>query len=82
VDEIVKQLAITALDNHVHLSKLAIEETKRGIFEDKISKNMFATEMIYNTIRNLKTTDIIRENEHEGTCGDSFGKRSRHADES
>ncbi len=67
VDEIVKQLAITALDNHVHLSKLAVEETKRGIFEDKISKNMFATEMIYNTIRNLKTTGIIRENEHEGT---------------
>lgn len=67
VDEIVKQMALTALENHVQLSKMAVEETQRGIFEDKISKNMFATEMIYNSIRNLKTAGIISENEHEGT---------------
>jgi acetaldehyde dehydrogenase/alcohol dehydrogenase len=67
VDEIVKQMALIALENHVHLAKLAVEETKKGIFEDKISKNMFATEMIYNSIRNLKTVGIISENEHEGT---------------
>jgi acetaldehyde dehydrogenase/alcohol dehydrogenase len=46
---------------------MAVEETKRGLFEDKISKNMFATEMIYNSIRNLKTVGMISENEHEGT---------------
>jgi acetaldehyde dehydrogenase / alcohol dehydrogenase len=67
VDEIVKQMALTALENHVQLAKLAVEETQRGIFEDKISKNMFATEMIYNSIRNLNTVGIISENEHEGT---------------
>ncbi len=67
VDEIVKQMALTALENHVQLAKLAVEETQRGIFEDKISKNMFATEMIYHSIRNLKTVGIISENEHEGT---------------
>jgi acetaldehyde dehydrogenase/alcohol dehydrogenase len=67
VDEIVKQMALTALENHEYLAKMAVEETKRGIFEDKISKNMFATEMIYNNIRNLKTCGIISENEHEGT---------------
>lgn len=67
VDEIVKQMALVALENHVHLAKMAIEETNRGLFEDKISKNMFATEMIYNSIRNLKTVGIISENEHEGT---------------
>jgi acetaldehyde dehydrogenase / alcohol dehydrogenase len=67
VDKIVNQMALTALENHVHLAKLAFEETQRGVFEDKISKNMFATEMIYNSIRNLKTVGIISENEHEGT---------------
>ena len=51
VDEIVKQMALTALDNHTHLAKLAIEETKRGVYEDKVFKNMFATEFIYNNIR-------------------------------
>jgi acetaldehyde dehydrogenase/alcohol dehydrogenase len=67
VDEIVLQIALTALENHEYLAKMAVEETKRGLFEDKISKNMFATEMIYNSIRNLKTVGIISENKHEGT---------------
>jgi acetaldehyde dehydrogenase/alcohol dehydrogenase len=67
VDEIVKQMALIALENHEHLARLAVEETKKGIFEDKISKNMFATEMIYNSIRNLKTVGIISEDEHDGT---------------
>jgi acetaldehyde dehydrogenase / alcohol dehydrogenase len=67
VDKIVKQMALVALENHTLLSKMAAEETKRGIYEDKISKNMFATEMIYNSIRDLKTVGIIHENEHEGT---------------
>ena len=67
VDEIVKEMALTALENHVHLAKMAVEETKRGLFEDKISKNMFATEMIYHSIRDLRTAGIISENEHDGT---------------
>lgn len=67
VDEIVKEMALAALENHVHLAKMAVEETQRGLFEDKISKNMFATEMIYHSIRDLKTAGIISVNEHEGT---------------
>lgn len=67
VDEIVKKMAFVALENHTLLAKMAFEETERGIYEDKISKNMFATEMIYNSIRDLKTVGIISENEHEGT---------------
>lgn len=67
VDEIVKQMAFVALENHTVLAKMAYEETERGIYEDKISKNMFATEMIYNSIRDLKTVGVISENEHEGT---------------
>jgi acetaldehyde dehydrogenase / alcohol dehydrogenase len=42
VDEIVKQMAYTALDHHKDLAKLAVEETRRGVYEDKVFKNMFA----------------------------------------
>ncbi|MEH7013839.1 bifunctional acetaldehyde-CoA/alcohol dehydrogenase [Neobacillus niacini] len=65
VDEIVKQMAYTALDNHKDLAKLAVEETRRGVYEDKVFKNMFATEFIYNNIRDLKTVGVISENENE-----------------
>jgi acetaldehyde dehydrogenase / alcohol dehydrogenase len=66
VDGIVKQMAYTALENHKDLAKLAVEETRRGVYEDKVFKNMFATEFIYNNIRDLKTVGVISENEHEG----------------
>jgi acetaldehyde dehydrogenase/alcohol dehydrogenase len=66
VDEIVKQVALTALENHKELAKLAVEETKRGVYEDKVFKNMFATECIYNNIRDMKTVGVISENENEG----------------
>lgn len=66
VDEVVKQMALTALSNHKELASLAVEETRRGVYEDKIFKNMFATEFIYNNIRDLKTVGVINENEHEG----------------
>ncbi|MEH7354940.1 bifunctional acetaldehyde-CoA/alcohol dehydrogenase [Neobacillus drentensis] len=66
VDEIVKQMALKALENHKHLAKLAVEETKRGVYEDKVFKNMFATECIYNNIRDMKTVGVISENENEG----------------
>ncbi len=45
---------------------LAVEETKRGIYEDKVTKNMFATEYIYHSIKYDKTVGIINENEEEG----------------
>lgn len=66
VDEIVKQMAQAALENHKYLAKLAVEETQRGVYEDKVFKNMFATEFIYNNIRNMKTVGVISENKHEG----------------
>ncbi|WP_462409043.1 bifunctional acetaldehyde-CoA/alcohol dehydrogenase [Neobacillus sp. Marseille-QA0830] len=65
-DEIVKQMALKALEHHKDLAKLAVEETQRGVYEDKIFKNMFATENIYNNIRNMKTAGVIREDENEG----------------
>lgn len=66
IDDIVKQMALAGLDQHMPLAKLAIEETKRGVYEDKIIKNMFATEYVYHNIKYDKTVGIINENEHEG----------------
>ena len=66
IDEIVKQMALAGLDQHMTLAKLAVEETKRGVYGDKIIKNMFATEYVYHNIKYNKTVGIIGENEHEG----------------
>ncbi|GMB09807.1 bifunctional acetaldehyde-CoA/alcohol dehydrogenase [Thermolongibacillus altinsuensis] len=66
IDRIVKEMALAGLDKHMYLAKLAVEETKRGVYEDKIIKNIFATEYIYHNIKYDKTVGVIRENEHEG----------------
>lgn len=61
VDHIVHQMAIAGLDQHMRLAKLAVEETGRGVWEDKAIKNMFATEEIWHTIKNDKTVGIIED---------------------
>ena len=66
VDRIVKQMAMAVLENHMMLARLAVDETKRGIYEDKITKNMFASEYIYHSIKHNKTVGIIQDNEEEG----------------
>ncbi|MEN6314927.1 MAG: bifunctional acetaldehyde-CoA/alcohol dehydrogenase [Clostridiaceae bacterium] len=66
IDKIVKAMAIAGLDDHMKLAKMAVEETGRGIYEDKITKNIFATEYIYHSIKDIKTVGIINENENEG----------------
>ena len=66
VDRIVKQMAMAVLENHMMLARLAVEETKRGIYEDKITKNIFASEYIYHSIKHNKTVGIIQDNEEEG----------------
>ena len=66
IDGIVHAMTIAGLDNHLHLAKLAVEETGRGIVEDKVIKNMFATEYIWHNIKNQKTVGIIEENDNEG----------------
>ena len=52
VDHIVHEMALAALDKHMKLAKLAVEETKRGIYEDKIIKNLYASEYIWHAIKN------------------------------
>ena len=66
IDNIVKQMSMAGLEHHMELAKMAVEETGRGIYEDKITKNMFATEYIYHSIKYDKTVGIINENEEEG----------------
>ncbi|WP_112179567.1 MULTISPECIES: bifunctional acetaldehyde-CoA/alcohol dehydrogenase [Paraliobacillus] len=66
VDNIVKEMALAGLDQHMQLAKLAVEETKRGVYEDKIIKNLFATEYVYHNIKNDKTIGVISENEQDG----------------
>ena len=65
VDAIVKEMTLAGLKNHMELARLAVEETGRGVYEDKITKNMFATEYIYHSIKNEKTVGVIDENELE-----------------
>lgn len=65
VDSIVHAMALAGLDQHVRLAKLAYEETGRGVVEDKIIKNIFATEYIWHSIKGQKTVGIVEENELE-----------------
>ncbi len=65
VDKITKAMSMAGLEHHMELAKLAVEETGRGIYEDKITKNMFATEYIYHSIKYEKTVGIISENDEE-----------------
>ncbi len=65
VNNIIKAMSMAGLEHHMELAKLAVEETNRGIYEDKITKNMFATEYIYHSIKYEKTVGIINENEEE-----------------
>ncbi|WP_058305837.1 bifunctional acetaldehyde-CoA/alcohol dehydrogenase [Gracilibacillus massiliensis] len=66
VNDIVKAMALAGLDAHMTLAKLAVEETKRGVYEDKIIKNIFSTEYIYHNIKYNKTVGVINENQYEG----------------
>ena len=66
VDKIVAAMAKAGLEKHIELAKMAVEETNRGVFEDKVTKNIFATEYIYNSIKYTKTVGVIEENDEEG----------------
>ena len=61
IDYIVAKMSVAGLDHHGDLAKKAIEETKRGVFEDKATKNLFACEYIVNNMRHLKTVGIIKD---------------------
>lgn len=66
IDRIVQAAALAGVDRHMELARLALEETGRGIYEDKVIKNLFATEYIYHDIKYERTVGVIRDNEEEG----------------
>lgn len=66
VDEITKAMALAGLAAQMKLARMAVEETGRGIFEDKVTKNIFATEYVYHSIKYDKTVGVIDDNEDEG----------------
>src|SRR5690349_20442345 len=61
VDRIVKAMVLAGLGEAQHLAGLAIDETRIGVLEDQIIKNMVATEFVYNYIRDKVTVGTIRE---------------------
>ena len=66
IDYIVAKCSVAGLDNHGQLAMAAIKETKRGVFEDKATKNLFACEYVVNNMRYLKTAGIISEDSVTG----------------
>lgn len=61
IDHIVHQMAMAALDKHMMLAKLAVEETGRGVIEDKAVKNIYASEYIWHSIKSDKTVGVIKD---------------------
>ncbi|WP_406258197.1 bifunctional acetaldehyde-CoA/alcohol dehydrogenase [Streptomyces chartreusis] len=59
IDHIVKKASVAALDRHTELALLAVEETGRGLFEDKAAKNMFACEHVTHSMGRMKTVGVI-----------------------
>ena len=66
VDYIVAKASVAALDQHGVLAKHALDETGRGVFEDKATKNLFACEHVVNNMRHTKTVGIISEDDVTG----------------
>lgn len=66
VDRIVHAAAKAGAARRLELARMAAEETGMGVFEDKVIKNLFATEYVYNDIRHLKTCKLINDSPETG----------------
>lgn len=61
IDKVLLSMVETIEHNAKWLAKMAVDETRYGVFEHKVIKNIFASRDVYNYIKNLKTTGIIKE---------------------
>ena len=61
VDRIVKPMVLAGLEQAQHLARLAVEETRLGVMEDKVIKNMVASEFVYDYVKDRRSVGIIRE---------------------
>lgn len=66
VDQIFKQAALAANDARIRLAQSAVRETGMGIVEDKVIKNHFASELVYNKYKSLPTCGVISDNRSFG----------------
>ena len=66
VDKIFMEAALAANNARIKLAKMAVEESGMGIVEDKVIKNHFASEYIYNKYKNEKTCGVIEKDEAFG----------------
>ncbi|VDZ62661.1 Aldehyde-alcohol dehydrogenase [Serratia odorifera] len=67
VDKIFRAAALAAADARIPLAKMAVEESGMGIVEDKVIKNHFASEYIYNAYKDEKTCGVLSEDDTFGT---------------
>ncbi|AZO96290.1 bifunctional acetaldehyde-CoA/alcohol dehydrogenase [Halocella sp. SP3-1] len=65
INEITKRMALAGVDKHIELARMAHQETGMGVYEDKITKNLFSSEYVYHDIKYEKTVGIISENPAE-----------------
>ena len=66
VDEIFRRVALKASSLRIPMAKMAVAETGMGIAEDKVIKNHFAAEYIYNKFKNTKTCGVIEDDKENG----------------
>lgn len=66
IDAIVKAMALAGIDKHMALARMAHDETGMGVYEDKVTKNLFATEHVYHDIKYEKTVGVIEVDSEEG----------------
>ena len=66
VDRIIDAMAAAATANAEKVAKLAVEETTYGVVADKIQKNLFASQRVYEATRSMKTAGIVREDRERG----------------
>ena len=66
VDKIFQAAAIAANQNRIPLAKMAVEETGMGVVEDKVIKNHYAAEYVYNKYKDVKTCGVIEKDENYG----------------
>ncbi len=66
VDKIFQAAAIAANQNRIFLAKMAVEETGMGVVEDKVIKNHYAAEYVYNKYKDVKTCGVIEQDDNYG----------------
>ena len=67
IDRIIKNMVRVGEEHAIELAEMAVEETGFGIVDDKVHKNHMATGMLYESIKDMKTVEIINEDDEKKT---------------